>query len=281
MRKLVLIGLCLTVLTACGSSGTQDKETSSPTVVDAPENLSVIREDTLYTITWSEVNGATSYTLIYAEEPFTETGSDLAGMHRLTNVFPGHSLIILNKEPLYHFVVKANIGDFESEASEQVIVAPRYELSGANNEFVLDHVNHLEWFRCYYGQTWDSELDQCTGSPLRLNYLGARSAASSMGMRVPTKYELTSLLYCKYNKPIYFPNKAIEEEIYDGPCSEGYIYTDIFSEQRFSVSLIVSNQCVYNSQIGQSVVDSSYYSDGFCLMAMEAVSVHLRPVRHL
>src|SRR5690554_4155335 len=81
------------------------------------------------------------------------------------------------------------------EAAGEVINA-RYQPLGEEAAIVLDTQTNLAWKRCYYGQTWNSELTACEGAAIPLTWEVARSLIDEDGFRLPSLQEATSLVYC-------------------------------------------------------------------------------------
>ncbi|WP_350997937.1 DUF1566 domain-containing protein [Shewanella sp. TB7-MNA-CIBAN-0143] len=83
-------------------------------------------------------------------------------------------------------------------------ISERYTDNG--NGTITDKQTNLMWIRCSLGQTWQDGA--CKGSPSTFSWLYANTLSYSDGnhsdWRLPTKEELSSLVFCSSGKPIYW-----------------------------------------------------------------------------
>lgn len=97
-------------------------------------------------------------------------------------------------------------------------LAERYIDNG--NGTITDTQTKLMWMRCSVGQTWQD--GSCKGSPTTFIWPYAMGMSISDGnhtdWRLPTKEELSSLIYCSSGKPSYWkPNDNVCEGNYESP----------------------------------------------------------------
>lgn len=85
-------------------------------------------------------------------------------------------------------------------------LAERYIDNG--NGTITDTQTKLMWMRCSLGQTWQN--GSCKGSASSFNWHYANTLSYSdsnyIDWRLPTKEELSSLIYCSSGKPSYWKN---------------------------------------------------------------------------
>jgi len=118
------------------------------------------------------------------------------------------------------------------EAAGEVL-RERYQPLGESAAIVLDTKTNLAWKRCYYGQTWSSELSACEGSARTLKWSVALSLIDSDGFRLPSLQELQSLVYC--NNLHASPNEIGELDIAEGcgsPTLSPTIEPTVFPDMR-------------------------------------------------
>ena len=87
------------------------------------------------------------------------------------------------------------------------LIAGRYQVRGDNGDIIYDTTTGLEWQRCSLGQTWDGHA--CIGNAKGYMSEEIRAATDQVpGWRLPTVYELKTLIYCSNGKPERFGCKC-------------------------------------------------------------------------
>jgi hypothetical protein len=92
----------------------------------------------------------------------------------------------------------------------------RYRFLGKDQGIVEDSSTGLQWQRCSLGQTWTGAT--CAGEATEHKWDEARRIAPA-GWRLPTKEELSSLIYCSSGEPAYWKPSSSErcEGAYEKP----------------------------------------------------------------
>ncbi|MBP6733691.1 MAG: DUF1566 domain-containing protein [Chromatiaceae bacterium] len=80
----------------------------------------------------------------------------------------------------------------------------RYRFLGKDQDIVEDTRTQLQWQRCSLGQTWNGVA--CAGEAKKYQWDKAKRIAPA-GWRLPTKDELSSLVYCSSGEPAYWKNE--------------------------------------------------------------------------
>jgi len=95
----------------------------------------------------------------------------------------------------------------------------QYRLSADGAE-VTDQVTGLTWRRCVEGMSWNTDQNQCTGTPTGMTWPAALTHAGSQtgGWRLPSLNEALSLLEssCKTpaHNPTLFPSPTTATQLY-------------------------------------------------------------------
>ena len=78
------------------------------------------------------------------------------------------------------------------------MIAGRYRVRGDQGAIIEDTSTGLQWMRCSLGQTWTGQT--CSGTAQQYRWDQAHAAVPS-GWRLPTQYELRTLVYCSDGHP--------------------------------------------------------------------------------
>ncbi len=81
------------------------------------------------------------------------------------------------------------------QTTDEPLIAERYQPVG-NGSIIRDTVNNLEWQRCAVGQTWNATRRSCDGQASVFGRSSAQELTAPGGFRVPTRHELSTLIYC-------------------------------------------------------------------------------------
>ena len=256
MRCALVCGAAVIVSACGGGGGSGDGD-----VLPAPDAPTASSQSSLGSgeITWGPVGQADRYNLYIATEPGIDPDNYAAfdGAEMIADVASPYELSGLDLEPVYHAVVTAENEVGESGPSNEVILVPRYELSG---ETVIDRVSGLEWRRCAYGQTWSASLETCTGSPDRITRDEAQSLATD-GWRMPAREEMLSIVFCANGEPAYFPGEL------DEPCdSEGRdppaVWPPAFPSTPYEIGYHTDTVCSFDETWSIVSFSAGYYA--FC-----------------
>lgn len=118
----------------------------------------------------------------------------------------------------------------------------RYRFIGKNQSIVEDTHTKLQWQRCSYGQTWNGET--CAGKARELTWDKA-SELHYYGWRLPTKKELSSLVFCITGQPAFWVEESKDKHFMcEGDTDQSAIIFTAFPNTpngRFWASLPDSN----------------------------------------
>lgn len=267
--RCALVCAAAVIVSACGGGGGSGDGDVLPTP-DAPATSA---QSSLGSgeITWGPVGQADRYNLYIATEPGIDPDNYAAfdGAEMIADVASPYELSGLDLEPVYHAVVTAENEAGESGPSNEVILVPRYELSG---ETVIDRASGMEWRRCVYGQSWDDEQGACSGDEERVTRAEALPLGGD-GWRIPTRNELLSIAFCSNASPAYFLDDREQACSPDGR-EPPTVWGPAFPGTPFDAGYHSSTEC---SQSGTWAV-FSFESGASAICANDPV-LYLRQVR--
>lgn len=98
--------------------------------------------------------------------------------------------------------------------------ARKADFLGKDNGTVIDKRSGLQWQRCSVGQKWTGTT--CEGTPVELSLKDAKNYSKNYAgyadWRMPSIYELETLLYCHKHKQ--FPRSEVQGEWLGSSCEE-------------------------------------------------------------
>lgn len=113
---------------------------------------------------------------------------------------------LVNGATYYYVVTGVSLEGEESAPSIEVSATPvetpeeaingRFLAMGLNDEVIHDYGTGLEWQRCSVGQTWNQMQQSCKGDRATYDWQTASGLTAPGGFRLPTLYELQTLIYC-------------------------------------------------------------------------------------
>jgi len=100
-----------------------------------------------------------------------------------------HSLVFFS---LLWLIPIANAQVCMKKVTPQTVSAGNFDLSIPGQ--ALNKLSGINWDRCVYGQSWNSNKSTCVGSPIKLNWQEALQTAFDNNKRLPDIKELNTLL---------------------------------------------------------------------------------------
>lgn len=160
--KYVSLVLIVIFLNGCGSDDHAGVDSSNPDYkILAPDNL---RSEVLggnISLAWNASDYATLYEVTHSlDGDFIE--DSVVNSYTTSNT--KIEIPIANKKRNHFFRIVSSDGNLSSSQSDTLLVFTFLEVSGENNEVIIDHLNDKEWKRCHEGETWNSASNTCTGS---------------------------------------------------------------------------------------------------------------------
>lgn len=198
------------ILLGCGLENDMAGEVSTEDTYITPKvpvSTSVLVTDNRITLTWDSEDLVDEYSVYYSTDYDFEIenyaaynkGSWVRGITEAEFSFEPS-----DRSSVYYFKVTAFIDGLESSPTDTLWGTTRFEVSGANNEVVIDHANNLIWDRCPIGMVWDDGVKNCTGEPTGFNWAEAQTEMSKRDTRLAMPDEYMSLTYCLEDGEVKF-----------------------------------------------------------------------------
>lgn len=174
--------------------------------------------DNQITLTWADVPGTTTYSLCSAQQPITDISQCTAypggRWQNLTGL--SHTIPDLVNTRWYYFRLMAQSPSKILAISNPVKTTPKAPfVVSRDDQEVKDLKTGLIWRRCAEGMTYDSEKKTCLGehtvfetTEAARQYAFDESARTLTVWRVPTGYELQTILYGKMGAAPYINPRA-------------------------------------------------------------------------
>lgn len=258
--KVWIVPLLTTLLAACGGGG--DSGSSSGVGLPlAPSNLNTKVDNSGVTVGWLSVLGADSYNLYYSTDPAFTVSNYAVYANSGLKVGAVSPLKItgLGNGPVYYFRATTVDGGKEGSPTGIIHAVTRYEITGANDEYVKDKITGLEWQRCSLGQVWNKVAASCDG--VANKFTTAQTipmfAADADGWRVPTLEEMRSIQFCAGERPAFFvAGKNSCQSMGQVSVMEPEVVQDVYPQTQTSrpyqtsTTMLSSGMTVYCSSAG-------------------------------
>ncbi|PWQ97486.1 DUF1566 domain-containing protein [Leucothrix arctica] len=119
-----------------------------------------------------------------------------------------------------------NTGYAEQMCNDSVEVTTPSSRFEINDDQAFDTKTGLVWKRCLEGQNWNTELSQCDGNAISVNWKGALQSVSE-GWRLPNIKELGSIVEHSCGNPSInlnvFPIEAISPTLWSSTPNRLYL----------------------------------------------------------
>ena len=159
----VLIVPALIILTACGSEdqNVSEENTNPDYTLMPPEGISGYRVENAIHIEWDESEYATGYDVYYSTNgDFDVSDPDVWMQNTNTTEIE----VPISSFKNNHFVIiQSTDGMVLSDSSDKEVFFSFLEVSGLEEEYLIDHLSDKEWKRCNEGQSWDLSSNSCLG----------------------------------------------------------------------------------------------------------------------
>ncbi len=143
---------------------------------------------------WSAVFANTPASLFWSSSPYASSSSHAWGVS-FSNGYVGDDS---KSDSCYVRFVRDPLRG-SKEATTNASQNERYQFLGRDQEIVEDTRTKLQWQRCTLGQTWNGAT--CVGEATKYEWWDEARLTASAGWRLPTKDELSSLVYCGSGEP--------------------------------------------------------------------------------